>query len=123
MNTEAELKRVELLEKELKIMATSGFNAKYGGLESILYIRIALSVLKKHPVDMLVFEMQGENRQQCRSAGYFMDGREVNEDNNFGLDETSILWSDESLPTDKFWFKIDDYGDYYVGTFLFPSEY
>jgi len=108
----------EILGKELKIMASAGFNEKYGGMEAHLYIALALAVLKKHPVDMLVFEETG-GIQQIRSAGYFLDGRE----NNNYPDETSVLWSDKSLPTDKFWLKIDDYGDHFVGTFLFPSEY
>ena len=101
--------------KEIQIYATSGFNEKYGGLEAALYTKIALSVLKKHPVDMLVFEMAGDGCQQVRLAGYDFNTNE--------LDEKTIAYKAESLPTDTFWFKVDDYGDYYVGTFLFPHEY
>jgi hypothetical protein len=112
----------ELLNKELKMHASAGFNEKYGGIEAMLYIKLALEVLQKHPVDMLVFE-ETDGIQTIRSAGYFLDGRETSEENNYGLDEETVLWSDESLPTDKFWFKIDDHEDFFVGTFLFPSEY
>lgn len=112
----------ELLKKELKIMASTGFNEKYGGIEATLYIKLALEVLGKHPVDMLVFE-ETDGIQEIRSAGYFLDGRETSEKNNYGLDETTVLRSNKSLPTDKFWFKIDDHEDFFVGTFLFPSEY
>ena len=101
--------------KEIKIFATSGFNEKYGGIELAMYIKIALSVLQKYPFDMLVFEMIDGNYQQVRLAGYNLITNE--------LDEKTIIYKEKSLPTDTFWFKIDDYKDYYVGTFLFPCEY
>jgi hypothetical protein len=101
--------------KELKICATSGFNEKFEGMEAQLYVNIVCSVLPKHPVDMLIFEVIN-GKQQVRSAGYFLNG-------NDNLDETTILYTAKSLPTKKFWFKIDDYDDHYVGTFLFPEEY
>lgn len=102
--------------KTLKIVATAGFNEKYGGLEAALYIKEALQALQKHPVDMLVFEMSDETHMQIRSAGYDLA-------TDSKLDETTIIATYESLPIEKFWFKLDDYGDHYVGTFLFPSEY
>lgn len=101
--------------KEIKICATAGFNAKYGGIEAAMYINIALFVLKKYPVDMLVFEMTPDGYQQVRLAGYDF--------NTQILREQTIAYKAKSLPTDTFWFKIDDYEDYYVGTFLFPHEY
>jgi hypothetical protein len=101
--------------KEIEFVATAGFNEKYGGLEAALYIRIALSVLQKYPVDMLVFEMAGEGVQQVRLAGY--DFR------TNSLDEKTIAFKAKSLPTDTFWLKIDDLEIKYLGTFLFPDEY
>lgn len=101
--------------KDLKIFATSLFNEKYGGLELAMYIKIVLTVLQKHPVDMLVFEMPADDYQQVRLAGYNLITNE--------LDETTIAYKAKSLPTDTFWFKIDDYDSFYVATFLFPSEY
>ena len=101
--------------KELQVVSTSGFSAKYGGLETLLYMKIALGVLSKFAVDMLVFEMADKNHQQVRLAGY-----DFNTDK---LDETTIAWKDKAIPTEKFFFKVDDYGDKYVGTFLFPSEW
>jgi hypothetical protein len=101
--------------KELRIVATAAFNEKYGGLETVMYVKIVLSVLAKYPVDMLVFEMADESHLQVRLSGYdFRDGT---------LCEQTVAYRTESLPTDTFWFKIDDYGDYYVGTFLFPDDY
>ena len=102
--------------KEIKFVSTAGFATKYGGLETVLYIKIALEVLAKHPVDMLVFEMADETHQQCRLAGYDLATDSI-------LDEKTVAWKDESLPTDKFFLKLDNYGDHYVATFLFPSEY
>lgn len=101
--------------KEIKIYATAGFSAKYGGIEAAMYTKNALFVLKKYPVDMLVFEMTENSYQQVRLAGYNFNTQE--------LDENTVAYKAKSLPTDTFWFKIDDYEDYYVGTFLFPHEY
>ena len=119
---EATFKKQKLMmnDKEIKFVAAQEFNAKYGGLETVLYINIALKVLKKYPVDMLVFEMAETKKfeqpiQQVRLAGYDFNTQE--------LDEETIVYKAESLETDKFWLKIDDYGDHYVGTFLFPHEY
>jgi len=101
--------------KELKICASMGFNNKFEGMEAQLYVNLVLNVLKNHPVDMLVFEVIN-GKQQIRSAGYRLNG-------NNELDESTILYTAKSLPTETFWFKIDDYGSHYVGTFLFPEEY
>jgi hypothetical protein len=101
--------------KEINFSATSVFNDKYGGLEAGMYIRIALSVLKKYPVDMLVFEMTTDGCQQVRLSGYDF--------NTQVLDEKTVAYKAKSLPTDKFWLKIDDFEIHYIGTFLFPDEY
>lgn len=101
--------------KEIQFVSTSSFNEKFGGLEAVMYIKIALKVLQKYPVDMLVFEMADDSHQQVRLSGYDF--------NTHVLDEKTVAWKSESLPTDKFWLKIDDYESHYVGTFLFPDEY
>jgi hypothetical protein len=101
--------------KEIEFTATKRFNDKYGGIEVCLYIKIALLVLQKYPVDMLVFEMTDSNHQQVRLAGYDF--------NTNVLDEKTVAYKTESLPTETFWLKIDNYQTHYVGTFLFPDEY
>lgn len=101
--------------KEIKFNATVEFNTKYGGIEAAMYTKIALFVLKKYPVDLLVFEMTKDGYQQVRLAGYNYNTHE--------LDEETIAYKAKSLPTETFWLKLDDYGDYYVGTFLFPHEH
>lgn len=102
--------------KPIQIVATAAFHQTYGGLEAALYTKEALQALRKKPVDMLVFEMVGEDRMRIRSAGYDLATNSV-------LDETTVIWETESLHIKKFWFKIDDHGDKYVGTFLFPEDY
>lgn len=100
--------------KELRTFGTSGFYNLFQGLEAQLYVNIVNTVLSKKPVDMLIFEYKN-GIQIVRSAGYDLKTSE--------LDETTILYSAQSLPTQTFWFKVDDYGDHYVGTFLLPEEY
>lgn len=102
--------------KPIRIVGTSNWDSKYGGLEAILYVKDALKALRKKPVDMLVFEMADESTLQIRSAGYDLATDSI-------LDEESILLKTESLHVDKFFFKLDDYGDMYVGTFLMPEDY
>jgi hypothetical protein len=102
--------------KSIRFVGTAGWNEKFGGLESVLYIREALACLTKHPVDMLVFETTGD-KMTIRSAGYDLA-------TDSKLDETTILMKMTSLPTPKFWLKIDrDEDGNYIGTFLFPEEY
>jgi len=104
------------MNKPIEFTATSGWNDLYGGLEASLYINMAKKALQKYPVDMLVFEyFPNKQELQIRLAGYDF--------NNNKLDETTIVFKTKSLEIKKFWLKLDDYEDKYVGTFLFPSEY
>ena len=102
--------------KPIEICASASFNDLYGGLEAALYTSEALKALRKKPVDMLVFEMAGEDQMRIRSAGYDLATDSI-------LDETTVIMQVESLHIKTFWFKIDDYGDKYVGTFIFPEDY
>jgi hypothetical protein len=101
--------------REIRIVLAAQFNKLYGGLETFLYTRIALSVLKKYPVDMLVFEMTEDGFQRVRLAGYNFLTQE--------LDETTVAYKAKSLETEKFWFKVEDYGEFYLGTFMLVGEY
>jgi len=107
--------------KPVNFVCTDYFNEKYGGLEMILYIKIIMQALRNNPRDMYVFSCkeQGEKIiQSCRCAGY-----SIPENEHSDLDEKTIVWKDESLQTDTFWCKIDDHGDQWITTFLFPDEY
>lgn len=101
--------------KPIQFVATAEFDRLYGGLEAALYIKTALEILRRHPHDMLVFEMPDENHYQVRLAGYHLVTNV--------LDEKTVVFKTESLKIRTFWLKLDDYGNKYVGTFLFPDEY
>jgi hypothetical protein len=112
-----------LLDKPIQFVASAGFEAKYGGIETIAYIQMAMAILQKYPHDMLIFSMADDTHLQVRLAGYHLK-TEV-------LDETTVVFKTKSLHIDTFWLKIDNYGGrlppgyapYYLGTFLFPEEY
>lgn len=104
-----------LLAKPIEFAASAAFNEMYGGIEAALYVRMALAILRKYPYDMLVFEMADENHLQVRLAGYNLETQVK--------DEETVVFRTQSLETKKFWLKIDDYGDKYVATFLFPEDY
>ena len=112
-----EVCKAEFLNKTIEFFGSSSWTEEYGGFEAGGYVGTAINVLKKHPVDMLVFEMPCEGRLRVRSAGYRLDREEE------VPDEETILYEDTSQPIRTFWLKIDDYGDRYVGTFLFPEDY
>jgi hypothetical protein len=104
-----------LLGKPLQFVATSAFVEEYPPMERILYANTAVRILQKHPVDMLVFEMSDKNHYQVRLAGYHFQTNE--------LDETSVVFKVKSLKIKTFWLRIDDDGEHYIGTFLFPEDY
>ena len=105
----------KLLGKPIEFVATSGLNEKYGGIELTGYTHIALSLLQKYPYDMFIFSMADDNHFQVRLAGYNLE-TDI-------LDESTMVFKAESLHIDTFWLKIDDLGEKYIGTFLFPEEY
>lgn len=105
-----------VLGKDLRIVATSAFDSHYDRLEKCLLVTCVLESLSKHPVDMLVVSGDGK-KLQVRSAGYRLGEAS-------SLDEDTIVFEDEQLfPVRKFWFRVDDYGEYYMGTLLFPEDY
>lgn len=101
--------------KPIQFVGTAGWNQLYGGLEAALYISTAYQILQKYPYDMLVFEMPDKKHYQVRLAGHNLITEE--------LDETTVVFKTSSLEIKKFWLKVDDAGDQYIGTFLFPEEY
>ena len=104
-----------LLGKPIQFVSTAAWSEKYGGLEAGLYIKDSFRILQKFPYDMLVFEMPDDKHLQIRLAGYSFKTNE--------LDEKTVVYKTESMFIETFWLKIDDYGEKFVGTFLFPSEY
>lgn len=101
---------------EVKTVATSSIIAEIGDVQAGALILLALRLLQNHPVDMLIFE-----DGKVRSAGYYLYDYKGNKENET-LDETTILATD-APKTKKIYFKVDNYGDYFVGTLLFPSDW
>lgn len=102
--------------KPIEFCLTAGVSEKYGGIEASLYINEMMDVLQRRPVSMYIFEMADETHMQIRCAGYDLPTHSE-------LDEETIVLRDKSLKIETFWCKLDDYGDKYVGTFLFPHEW
>ena len=104
--------------KTIELCASRRFNHEFAGLEAGLYANLFMRAFKKRPCDMYVFETK-DDTMNIRLAGYLI------EDGTIGgeLVEDEIVDSFTSLPTEKFWCKVDDYGEKFVATFLFPEEY
>ena len=102
----------------IQVVATAGFGGDQMDYISS-YVRQAFSALNEKPVNMLVFEEDGEG-YRIRAAGYDLMTDSI-------LDETTVIKKfDIKLPNfQKFFFKLDrkeeEYS--YIGTFLYPHEY
>ena len=105
--------------KRLDIVCTSKFEDKYGGFEAqTVYEPIARKLFREHKCDMLVFEYDSNlENMTVRLAGFNF------EDPSNSEEMSGIVYEAGSMPIETFWFKVDDYGDRYIGTFLFPDEY
>lgn len=105
---------MKILNKPIEFYGTASL-ANSENMHSL--VLIAYSSLKIKPVDMLVFEKK-DDEVQVRSAGYDLLTQTK-------LDEKTILKDglSKSTITETVWLKIDDYGDKFVATFLYPSEY
>ena len=106
--------RTELmLTKPLRMFATSTVAQE---LQKTLPKLMAslLEAFRDDTMDMYVVENK-EDSSQIRAAGY----------RNFNgkLDETTILKKCDYQVPKTLWFKVDDYGESYIGTILFPEEY
>lgn len=101
--------------KRLETYITRGFQAEMDPLFVINLIRIVNALFGDFPYDMLVFEPNETGYLQIRLAGYHFTTNQ--------LDETTVVATTRLKIDRTFWFKIDDYGDRYIGTFLFPEEY
>ena len=64
---------------------------------------------------MYVIEPDANGKLQIRLAGYSYITNQ--------LDEETIIASTELTSIKVIWFKIDDYGDKYIGTLLLPEDY
>lgn len=106
---------MELLGKELKIVASSAWEGYFPRDQVNYFFQVVLNVLPKYPYDMLVVEHK-DDKLQVRLAGYPLEGMG-------DLNETKVIYTEETKPFKTFWFKTDDQGGFYSGTFLFPEDY
>lgn len=106
---------MKLLGKPINFYATAGVNENENVFELIMQCSKAI---EKQAVDMYVIERNKDEFIQIRSAGYDLKTQQT-------LDEKTVIRipSDKNLITKTVWLKIDDYGDKFVATFLYPSEY
>ena len=101
--------------KELEIFYTPGIEELLIPSLLIKCIEQLKIIFERYRVDMFVFENDEDGNASIRLAGYYF-GSDL-------LDEETIVYTDAYPLPDRFWCKIDDYGDKYVGTFLLPDEY
>jgi hypothetical protein len=102
-----------MAQKQLNIFATSLIVEDLGNI-LLKLIPIVLRVFKENKMDMYIVEKEGKN-STVRACGY--------KDFTGKLDEETILARCDFAIKRNFWFKVDDYGDSYVGTCLYPEEY
>ena len=102
-----------MLKKPLRMFATSNVARELAKTLPKLMTSL-LEVFRDNAMDMYVVESAG-GCSQVRAAGY----------RNFTgkLDETTILKKCDYQVPKTLWFKVDDYGESYIGTILFPEEY
>lgn len=107
--------------KGTEFLATAGWDAKYGGIEAMLYEKLVRELFAKHKCDMYIFEYESKNKFESGDLIVSMEGYNVETEEYIPRKVVKRL--KESAPIDKFWCKIDDYGDHFIATFLFPDEY
>lgn len=106
----------QLLGKDLQVVATANVANTFPADLFLLFQTIILKAVQEYPYDMFVIEHKDGNLQ-VRLAGYKLP-------ENKRLDEkTVILKVPTSRVFEKLWVKIDDQGDFYSMTILYPSDY
>jgi hypothetical protein len=101
--------------KPIKLYETTNFANLFAEYEHLQLAGLVYNLFLQNPFDMFVGEPVKAGGFQIRVAGYHFETRE--------LDEHTIVYvSQQNIPT-RFWVKTDDYGQYYVMTFLLPSDY
>lgn len=101
--------------KPMQNYMTANFQSRMNPLLVVNLIRIVNALFVDYPYDMLVFEPNGEGYLQIRLAGYQFDTNQ--------LDEDTVIATTRIKLDQIFWWKVDDYGKYYVSTFLFPEDW
>jgi len=113
-------------EKELQITVTAGLKETFSNNQMIFHccILMARNLFLETKLDLFVFEADpATGNLRIRAAGYKLPEQTE-------LDETTILFKFGFClhhfgfkPGFKFWFKVDDYQDFFLATCLLPEEY
>jgi len=101
--------------KPLSFAATTAFHQHFGEYFSEMLSKTLTRVFTSFPFDMFVFEPSGDKAMSIRLAGYNCTTGE--------RDEATVVLTLPAAVDRPFWLKIDDYGNRYHATFLFPEEY
>ncbi len=100
--------------KPLNIFATQTIQHDFQNVLPLLTLTVQ-QLFEKHDYDMFVFRPGEASKTNITLEGYSFKNGDLKEGiivKTIGLKLGSVIW-----------FKIDDYGEYFVGTFLYPSEY
>jgi len=101
--------------KQLEIYLTSNLQGQIDPDLTSSILAMLISLFKHYPFDMFVIEPNENDMLQIRLAGYsYVDNR---------LDEETVVKLTDLSGNKVIWFKVDDYGDGYVGTLLLPEDY
>ena len=102
-----------MAKKPLKYYSTKLVSEQYKDVLPELILIIAES-FKTNDYDMFLIQPK-DNKAELIISGYsFSTGK---------LKEGCVIKEINLKITETIWFKIDDYGNRYVGTFLYPTEY
>ncbi len=104
--------------KPIQMVITSNLNSQITPeFKAFLTLKL-LAVFTHEPYDMFVIEPIEEQKDMMniRISGYHYQTNELEE-------ERIIEVIDVPENTPKIWFKIDDYGDYYLSTLMLPEDW
>lgn len=101
--------------KPLQVFITSNLQQLIDPDLTSSILAMLIILFDQQPFDMYVIDPDGEGKLQIRLAGYSFTDQSLDEDTIVGQTD---------LPGDRIiWFKVDDYGEGYVGTLLLPEDY
>ena len=101
--------------KKLEVFMTSNLQQQLNPELTGSILALVIHLFTQYPYDMFVIESGRDNRLQIRLAGYSF------QDNT--LDEETVISHTDLVGDKAIWFKVDDYGDRYIGTLLLPEDY
>lgn len=101
--------------KQLEVFMTTNLQQQIDPDLTGRLLALVITLFAQHPYDMFVIEPDENGKLQIRLAGYHFEDQT--------LDEETIIARTDLAGENVIWFKIDDYGDRYIGTLLLPEDY